>query len=70
MPYFVYRISPPRELQHLATLERYQDARTRVRALRQEGEPGMEYRLIFAAQIGEAERLLSTPRDERTIGED
>ncbi len=30
----------------------------------------MEYRLIFAGQIGEAERLLSTPRDERVIGED
>ncbi len=70
MPYFVYRISPPRELSHIATLENYQDARTRVRALRQEGERGVEYRLVFARQIGEAERLLSTPRDERVIGED
>ena len=70
MPYFVYKISPPRELEHLATLEQYQQARARVRELRQAGADGIEYRLIFASQPGEAERLLATPRDERVIGED
>jgi hypothetical protein len=70
MPYFVYKILPPRELVHLATLDRYQDARAQVRALRGAGAEDAEYRLIFANRIGEAERLLSTPRDERVIGED
>jgi hypothetical protein len=70
MPYFVYRISPARELQHIDTLTRYQDARARVRALRESSANGERYRLIFAPQIGEAERLLSTPREERPIGED
>jgi hypothetical protein len=70
MPYYVFKISPSRELQHLATLEGYRDARTQVRGLRQEAPPGVEYRLIFARQMGEAERLLSLPRDERVIGED
>ena len=70
MPYFVYKISPPRRLEHIATLEQYQDARTQVRSLRQAGAPGAEYRLIFAGQMAEAERLLATPRDERVIGED
>lgn len=70
MPYYVFKISRSRELQHLATLERYRDARTQVRDLRQGDASDAEYRLIFAGQIGEAERLLSTPRDERVIGED
>jgi hypothetical protein len=70
MPYYVFELSPSRALQHLGTLERYKDARAQVRDLRQGGAPGVEYRLIFARQIGEAERLLSTPRDERVIGED
>jgi hypothetical protein len=70
MPYYVYKILPPRELEHLATVEQYQAARAQVRALRQAAAPGVEYRLIFASQMGEAEGLLSRPRDERVIGED
>lgn len=72
MPYFVYKISPPRQLEHLETVESYQDARATVRSRRQTEprETGVEYRLIFARQEGEAEKLLSIPRDERVIGED
>lgn len=70
MPYFVYKISPPRELLHIDTLDQYRDARDRVRALRRIGESEVEYRLVFASRIGEAERLLSAPRDGRVIGED
>jgi len=72
MPYFVYKISPPRVLEHLSTLERYQDARELVRERRitTSREAGIEYRLIFARHQSEAEKLLSTPRDERVIGED
>jgi len=73
MPYFVYSITQqPLKLEHLDTFEHYQDARALVRSSRQAAEapPGVDYRLIFAAQQAEAERLLSTPRDERVIGED
>ncbi len=70
MPYFVYKVAPPRELTHIATLDRYQAARAEVRTRRQSAEPGVEYRLIFAKQMAEAEKLLSIPRDERVIGED
>jgi hypothetical protein len=70
MPYFVYRITPPRELTHIATLDRYQEARAQVRTLRQDADPAAEYRLIFAKHMAEAEKLLATPRDERVIGED
>lgn len=72
MPYFVYKISPPRLLEHLDTVEQYQQAREIVRD-RRKSEPresGIEYRLIFARQQGEAEKFLSVPRDTRVIGED
>lgn len=70
MPYFVYKITSPRKLTHIVTVDKYQAARAEVRSRRQEAEPGVEYRLIFAKQMAEAEKLLSMPRDERVIGED
>lgn len=72
MPYYVYRVADPLRLTHVDTKERYQDARALVRSLRQEQAPGADdqYRMVFAKHQAEAERLLSTPRDERVIGED
>ncbi|MCC7277508.1 MAG: hypothetical protein IT487_04215 [Chromatiaceae bacterium] len=73
MPYFIYRKTEnPLTLAHIATQQAYQEAKEMVRTLRQEhpltGDAA--YRMIFAKSMGEAERLLSTPRDERVIGED
>ena len=72
MPYFVYRVSPSLQLSYIDTKDRYQEARTLVRTLREQrqAEDDGDSRLIFASQQGEAERLLSTPRDTRVIGED
>ena len=72
MPYFIYRISDPKRLEHLDTRTKYQEARQLVRALRSEMEPGDDtnVRMIFAKTSQEAEKLLSIPRDERVIGED
>ena len=72
MPYFVYKISPPLQLEYVDTIERYQDARALVRRRREEEGTGsdIQFRLVFARQQGEAEKLLSTPRDDRVIGED
>ena len=72
MPYFVYKITPPINLEHLGTTESYREARALVRELRNKdaGCAVEQYRMIFAKQRAEAERLLSTPRDERVIGED
>ncbi|WP_296700180.1 hypothetical protein [Thiocapsa sp. UBA6158] len=72
MPYFVYKILPPLQLEYVDTIERYQDARALVRRRREEEATGsdIQYRLVFARQQGEAEKLLSTPRDNRVIGED
>lgn len=76
MPYYVYKISPPLRLTPIDTKESYKDARALVRQLRQEHTSGrstegaLQYRMIFANSQAEAEKLLSTPRDERVIGED
>lgn len=72
MPYFVYRITPPRTLQHLETMDNYQQAKKLVRSMRAELDAASEVsvRLIYAKTQGEAEKLLSMPRDERVIGED
>jgi len=72
MPYFVYKKTPPLKLTHVETKDKYKDARTLIRGLRndQSGEQNLQYRMVFANNQAEAEKLLSTPRDERVIGED
>jgi len=72
MPYFVYKVASPLHLEYLEAKQSYKDARALVRTLRQEnpGKDVTQFRLVFAKDRAEAERLLSTPRDERVIGED
>ena len=72
MPYFVYRIEDPREPQHLDTYTAYKEARQKVRDLRAEAGPDSvnSIRMIFAKNETEAVKLLTTPRDERVVGED
>lgn len=72
MPYFVFKITPPRILDFIETKDKYQEARALVRSLRghQDAAADVQYRLVFAKDRPEAEKLLSTPRDERVIGED
>lgn len=72
MPYYVYRIHAERQLEYVASHPSYQDAKALVRALRAEHnfQDPAGVRLVFAKSTGEAEQLLSLPRDERVIGED
>ncbi len=72
MPYYVYRIAPPLDLTHIDTKDNYKDARGLVRGLREGLQNGdeVQIRMVFARNQAEAEKLLSTPRDERVIGED
>ena len=73
MPYFIYKkTETPLSLSHIETLDVYEEAKDLVRRLRQRHplDQNTAYRMIFAKSMGEAERLLSTPRDERVIGED
>ena len=72
MPYFIYMIEEPMRLTYLGTENKYKDARAQIRQLRKEAPTTAEgeYRMMFAKSQTEAERLLSTPRDGRVIGED
>lgn len=82
MPYFVYYVdanpdnTKKKGLEHVETLDNFKAARTLARERRAElqenGANGgtRDCRLIFAKNQTEAEKLLSTPRDERVIGED
>jgi hypothetical protein len=72
MPYFVYKIAPPVNLTYIDVKDSFREARALVRSLREDRHEiqGTQFRMIFAKNEAEAERLLSTPRDERVIGED
>jgi len=72
MPYFVYRVNSPKQLEYVDNKNEYRAAKELVRNLRSEQQnaaPGT-VRMIFAKTRGEAEKLLSAPRDGRVIGED
>ncbi len=76
MPYFTYEVithpeSGARLLTHIETYPKYRDAKLRVKEERDkhpERDP-QEFRLVFAKNTVEAEKLLSIPRDERVIGD-
>jgi hypothetical protein len=72
MPYYVYRVPSPQHLEYVETKDNYRDAKELVRGLRaeQQGTDPGAIRMIFAKTRGEAEKLLSAPRDGRVIGED
>lgn len=75
MPYYVYSIlelEKKKQLEHLDTFDRYQDAKKLVRSHRAEkaSDDAKDYRMIFARNQTEAETLLTAPREERVIGED
>jgi len=72
MPYYVYRVHSPQNLDYVDVKNEYRPARELVRSLRSEqdgADPG-SIRMIFAKTRGEAEKLLSAPRDTRVIGDD
>lgn len=78
MPYFVYLVesiadADRKKLEHLETFDNFKQARTLARdkraALKTAGS-AQDCRLIFAKNQTEAEKLLSTPREERVVGED
>lgn len=76
MPYFVYRITErpgaAKQLEHLATFDKFQEAKQKVRTDRTGLDPtaGQDVRMIFAKSEVEAQALLQRPREERVIGED
>ncbi|RMD71844.1 MAG: hypothetical protein D6819_00485 [Gammaproteobacteria bacterium] len=72
MPYFIYRISPTRQLTLVQSFAKFQEAKEAARALRASQEPGDRdtIKIIFAKDTGEAERLLLTPRERQPSEDD
>ncbi len=78
MPYFIYRITSSEtedqapKLKQLHIYEKYREAKLKVRELwaAEEKDSGSMVRMIHAETPGEAEKLLSAPRDGRIIGDD
>ena len=72
MPYYIYRIIPPRKLHLIDNKNNFKEAKKLVRSWREQMQDGDDYsvRMIFAKSPQEAEKLLSMPREERVIGED
>ncbi len=75
MPYYIYRINGPKQLEQLSHHTDYKSARTEVREQRaslqkaEQANPQAQVRIIFAKNPAEAEKLLSIPREERYIDE-
>ena len=69
MPSFVYRITErpgaAKQLEHLATFDKFQEAKQRVRTDRSAIDPatGQDVRMIFAKSEVEAQALLQRPRE-------
>ena len=72
MPYYVYRITPPKKLHLIEKMDNFTDAKKLVRSWRGQKQDADDstFRMIFAKSPQEAEKLLSMPREERVIGED
>ena len=71
MPYYIYRVSGPKNLEYLDVEEKYREAKARVNELRatQAEDDEAIVRMIHAKTAGEAEKLLSIPKDDRVIGD-
>ena len=72
MPYFIYKLCPPRPPEKAGSFAVYREARTAVREMRRalgRDEP-TTVRMVFAAGESQAERLLSERREPRPLGED
>jgi hypothetical protein len=72
MPYFVYKVFPNRTVDFIDQFEKYQDAKKLTRQLRKEiaEEDVHTFRLVHAKHEREAERLLTTKREARPLGEE
>lgn len=71
MSYHIFEVNQFKQLKFLETCPDYRTAKTRVRELRRASSRAADstYRMIFAADINEAERLLKEKREARPMGE-
>jgi hypothetical protein len=72
MPYFVFHSAPQGRLTCVARFDSYREARALVRERRTElsDDDETSVRMIFAPSEQQADKLLRTPREARSLGED
>lgn len=72
MPYFIYKIYPPKRLELVESFAKYREAKDTARKMRAALADASEYtvKMIHAKHENEAERLLLQERKPRPLGED
>ena len=72
MPYFIYRLRPPRPPEKAGAFSVYREARTVVREMRRalDRDDPTTVRMVFATGEAQAEQLLTERREPRPLGED
>jgi len=71
LKYHIFEINAFRQLTHLQSVTDYRDAKALVREYRQKPDlvAGTTFRMMFAADPQQAERLLTEKREARPMGE-
>lgn len=71
MGYHIFEINPFKQLTFLQSSANYREAKKIVKALRNNPDVvnGTTYRMMFAADADQAERLLKEKREPRPMGE-
>lgn len=71
MGYHIFEINPFKQLTYLQSVDRYREAKQALRELRAAPElvTGTTYRMMFASDPAQAERLLKEKREPRPMGE-
>lgn len=71
MGYHIFEINPFKQLTYLQSIANYREAKQVVRNLRATPElaTGTTYRMMFASDPAQAERLLKEKREPRPMGE-
>ena len=72
VPYFIYKLRPPRAPEKAGSFAGYREARAAVREMRGalDRDDPTTVRMVFAAGEAQAERLLTERREPRPLGED
>jgi len=72
MPYYIYKVHPPKRLEHIDAFDAYREAKIFTREQRKVLTSDDDYtiRMIFAPSKEHAERLLKEVREARPLGED
>jgi len=71
MDYHIFEINAFKQLTHLHSVSDYREAKKLVNELRVRPkiEPGTTYRMMFAQNVQQAEKLLKEKREARPMGE-